>query len=118
MARKPNDPNGEPVRAISIVLTDTQLKNLDANIEKMRAHLIGRGIEEKKVVNLVNRSKIVRELVLTLASPVGYHSLSRYCLNDAGVSPCSDMAFISIIANRFFMAKAKALNSSWVNSIF
>lgn len=75
MARKPNDPNGEPVRAISIVLTDTQLKNLDANIEKMRAHLIGRGVEEKKVVNLVNRSKIVRELVLTLASPVGYHSI-------------------------------------------
>lgn len=73
MARKPNDPNGEPVRAISIVLTDTQLKNLDANIEKMRAHLVGRGIEEKKVVNLVNRSKIVRELVLTLASPEGYH---------------------------------------------
>ena len=75
MARKPNDPNGEPVRAISIVLTDTQLKNLDANIEKMRAHLIGRGIEEKKVVNLVNRSKIVRELVLTLASKSGYYQM-------------------------------------------
>ncbi len=75
MARKPNDPKGEPVRAISIVLTDTQLKNLDANIEKMRAHLIGRGIEEKKVLNFVNRSKLVRELALVLATPAGYHSI-------------------------------------------
>ena len=40
MGRKPKDKSGEPVRAISVVLTDTQIKNLDANIEKMQQHLI------------------------------------------------------------------------------
>lgn len=75
MARKPKDPSGEPVRAISIVLTDTQLKNLDANIEKMRAHLIGRGVDEKKVINFVNRSQIVREMALALASKSGYYQM-------------------------------------------
>ena len=72
MARKPKDPNGEIVRAISIVLTDTQLKNLDTNVQKMKNYLIGRGIPEQKVNGLVNRSAIIREMVLELATESGY----------------------------------------------
>jgi hypothetical protein len=72
MARKPKDPNGEIVRAISIVLTDTQLKNLDTNVQKMKNYLIGRGIPEQKVNGLVNRSAIIREMVLELATERGY----------------------------------------------
>ena len=49
MVRKPKDPSGESVRAISIVLTNTQLKNLDSNVTKMQEYLIGKGIPEPKV---------------------------------------------------------------------
>jgi hypothetical protein len=75
MGRKPKDKSGEPVRAISVVLTDTQIKNLDANIEKMQQHLISRGVDEKKVLGMVNRSSLLRELALVLATKSGYHGI-------------------------------------------
>lgn len=87
MARKPKDPNGESVRAISIVLTDTQLKNLDSNVKNMQDYLIGKGIPEPKVKGMVNRSAVVREMVLSLASETGYHAMLSGFAFALGLNP-------------------------------
>lgn len=87
MARKPKDPSGESVRAISIVLTNTQLKNLDSNVTKMQEYLIGKGIPEPKVKGMVNRSAIVREMVLELSTEHGYHAMLSGFAFALGLNP-------------------------------
>jgi hypothetical protein len=87
MARKPKDPSGESVRAISIVLTNTQLKNLDSNVTKMQEYLIGKGIPEPKVKGMVNRSAIVREMVLELSTERGYHAMLSGFAFALGLNP-------------------------------
>ena len=93
MARKQKDPSGESVRAISIVLTDTQLKNLDSNVKNMQDFLIGKGIPEPKVKGMVNRSAVVREMVLTLASEKGYYAMLSGFAYALGLDPDQQDAF-------------------------
>lgn len=60
---------------INITLPPATLRDLDANLEKLRARLRHAGLPEKDLDKELSRSSVIRTMVETLAKPAGYNLL-------------------------------------------
>ena len=59
--------NEERAVRVNITLPPTTLERIDANVDKLQAWLISRGIDEKQVRATVSRSSVIKTVVEELA---------------------------------------------------
>ena len=59
--------NGERAVRVNITLPPATLEQIDANVDKLQAWLVSRGIDEKQVRANVSRSSVIKTVVEELA---------------------------------------------------
>ena len=60
---------------VNVSLAPKTLECIDANVERIARWLLRRGADEKEVRKIVTRSALIKEMVESLGTEAGYHSM-------------------------------------------
>lgn len=60
---------------VNVTLPPEVLKRIDKNVERISRWMLRKGADEKEVRKSVNRSALIKEMVASLGTEAGYHSM-------------------------------------------
>ena len=60
---------------VNVSLAPKTLECIDANVERIARWLLRKGADEKQVRKTVTRSALIKEMVESLGTETGYHSM-------------------------------------------
>jgi hypothetical protein len=60
---------------VNVSLTPETLERIDKNVERIARWMLRKGADEKDVRKSVNRSALIKEMVESLGTEAGYHSM-------------------------------------------
>jgi len=60
---------------VNVSLQPETLKRIDANVDRIARWLINKGADVRDVQKSVNRSALIKEMVESLGTETGYHSM-------------------------------------------
>jgi hypothetical protein len=60
---------------VNVSLAPETLERIDKNVERIASWLLRKGADEKDVRKSVNRSALIKEMVESLGTEAGYHSM-------------------------------------------
>lgn len=76
---------------VNVSLTPEALESIDKNVERIARWLVKKGADEKEVRKSVTRSSLIKEMVESLGTDTGYHSMLMgfsTALGVHGVTQC------------------------------
>lgn len=60
---------------VNVSLAPETLEHIDQNVERIARWMLRKGADEKEVRKSVNRSALIKEMVESLGTETGYHSM-------------------------------------------
>ena len=76
---------------VNVSLTPETLERIDENVERIARWMLRKGADEKDVRKSVTRSSLIKEMVESLGTDAGYHSMLTgfsIALGVHGVTQC------------------------------
>ena len=76
---------------VNVSLTPETLERIDNNVERIARWMLRKGVDEKDVRKSVTRSALIKEMVESLGTDAGYHSMLMgfsMALGVHGVTQC------------------------------